>query len=56
MAGGYAYELGQTVYVEGLGEFVVADRGHLGWTQIDVLFGSHAEAVEFGRQVRVVCG
>lgn len=56
VAGGGAYELGQTVWIEGLGSFTVADRGHLGWSQIDYLVGSHAEAVAFGRQVREVCG
>jgi 3D (Asp-Asp-Asp) domain-containing protein len=55
VAGGGAYELGQTVWVEGLGTFEVADRGRLGWSQIDYLVGSHDEAVAFGRQVREVC-
>jgi 3D (Asp-Asp-Asp) domain-containing protein len=56
VAGGEAYELGQTVEIEGLGSYTVADRGHLGWTQIDLLVSTHAEAVQFGRQVRMVCG
>lgn len=56
VAGGGAYELGQTVWVEGLGSFVVADRGNLGHHQIDLLLATHADAVQWGRQVRVVCG
>lgn len=56
VAGGGAYELGSTVWIKGLGSFEVADRGRLGWTQIDYLVETHEEAVAFGRQVRVVCG
>lgn len=55
VAGGGAYELGQTVWVEGLGSFVVADRGHLGWSQLDLLVASHAEAVQWGRRTLEVC-
>lgn len=55
VAGGGAYDLGQTVWVEGLGSFEVADRGHLDFTQIDLLLATHAEAVAWGRQVRTVC-
>ncbi len=56
VAGGYAYDLGSTVWIEGLGSFTVADRGMLGWSQVDLLVATHAEAVQWGRQVREVCG
>jgi 3D (Asp-Asp-Asp) domain-containing protein len=33
------------VWIEGLGRFRVADRGHLGWDQLDVLVRTRQEAL-----------
>jgi 3D (Asp-Asp-Asp) domain-containing protein len=46
---------GTWVEVEGLGGGRVADRGRLGARHIDWLVPTHAEAVEIGRSVRMVC-
>jgi 3D (Asp-Asp-Asp) domain-containing protein len=54
-AGGHAYPLGSSVWVEGLGVRRIADRGYLGWWQIDVLVDTVREALQFGRQERQVC-
>jgi 3D (Asp-Asp-Asp) domain-containing protein len=54
-AGGHAYPLGAWLWIDGVGARRIADRGHLGWTQVDVLFQSTREAREWGRQQRTVC-
>jgi 3D (Asp-Asp-Asp) domain-containing protein len=54
-AGGHAYPLGTIVWVDGIGSRRIADRGHLGWWQVDVLWNSTREALAWGRQERQVC-
>jgi 3D (Asp-Asp-Asp) domain-containing protein len=54
-AASYNYALGSYVTVEGLGTYRVADRGHLGANHIDILFQTTREALNFGRQTRLVC-
>jgi 3D (Asp-Asp-Asp) domain-containing protein len=49
------YALGSYVTVEGLGTYRIADRGHLGANHIDVLMQTTREALNFGRQSRLVC-
>ena len=46
---------GSYVQVVGVGNFRVADRGYLGPKHLDILMRSRYEALEFGRQTRVVC-
>lgn len=36
--------LGSVVWVDGIGELTVRDRGYLGWNQVDVLTRTRAEA------------
>lgn len=55
-AGGYGYELGQEVWVEGVGRLRIADRGHLGTYQVDRLLATHQEAIDWGAQHLTVCG
>lgn len=43
------------VQIEGLGTYRIADRGHLGTRHIDVLMQTTREALNFGRQQRMVC-
>ena len=49
------YPQGTVLFVEGLGEMAVQDRGGaIQGQQIDVYFESHDDALQFGRQnVRV---
>lgn len=54
-AASYNYALGTFITVEGLGTYRVADRGHLGPNHIDVLMATTREAINFGRQSRLVC-
>ncbi len=54
-AASYNYPLGAYITVEGLGTYRVADRGHLGSNHVDILVQSTREALQFGRQVRLVC-
>lgn len=54
-AASYNYALGTLITVEGLGTYRVADRGHLGANHIDVLMQTTREALQFGRQTRLVC-
>ena len=42
--------LGTRVYIEGLGERVVEDRGGMAGNVIDVFVSSYDEAIQFGRQ------
>ncbi len=54
-AASHNYALGTYITVEGLGTYRVADRGHLGANHIDVLMQTTREALQFGRQTRLVC-
>lgn len=45
-AGSYNLPLGAYVWVEGVGAYRIADRGHLGRRHIDVAVWSRAEAFE----------
>lgn len=54
-AASYNYALGTIITVEGLGTYRVADRGHLGANHVDVLMQTTREALNFGRQTRLVC-
>jgi len=44
---------GTVVYVEGLGEFIVQDRG-VEYGELDIYVGSHEEALACGEQWREV--
>ena len=41
--------LGTHIYIEGYGEYVVEDRGGMSSSVIDIFFGSHGEALGFGK-------
>ena len=41
--------LGTTIYIEGYGEYTVEDRGGMSSSVIDIFFGSHGEALGFGK-------
>ena len=46
---------GTKVYIDGVGERIVQDRGGaIKGNQIDLYFDSHQEALNFGRQIRQV--
>jgi 3D (Asp-Asp-Asp) domain-containing protein len=47
--------LGTVVWIEGVGERTVMDTGHGGAGWFDVLMQTTREAVQFGRQTRLVC-
>jgi 3D (Asp-Asp-Asp) domain-containing protein len=55
VAASYNLPFGSRVDVDGLGEAVVRDRGHLGARHIDWLVPTRAEALEIGSSVRTVC-
>lgn len=46
--------MGTVVEIEGLGRFVVCDRGGMSDDVIDVYMDSYDECIEWGRQVRTV--
>lgn len=54
-AGGSNYALGSYVWVEGLGTYRIADRGHLAASQVDVLMQTIYEARQHGVPRRLVC-
>lgn len=55
VAASYNLPFDASVWVEGLGEARVADRGRLGPRHIDWLVADRATALEIGRSVRTVC-
>jgi 3D (Asp-Asp-Asp) domain-containing protein len=54
-AGSWNLPIGTIVEVEGVGVYRIADRGRLGNRHLDLLFQSTREALNFGRQTRMVC-
>ena len=54
-AGGSSFRLGDVVDVDGIGQYRIADRGHLSADQVDILVWTTAEAIQLGRQYRRVC-
>lgn len=54
-AASYNVPMGAYVQVLGVGIYRVADRGHLGARQIDILMRCRSDALAFGRQTRTVC-
>ena len=46
---------GTKIYIDGVGERIVQDRGGaIKGNRIDLYFGSHQEALNFGRQTKQV--
>lgn len=54
-AASHNYTIGSQIWVEGLGSYRVADRGRLGANHVDILMQTTREAINFGRQTRLVC-
>lgn len=54
-AGSWNLALGAEVEVEGMGRYVIRDRGYLEARHIDVLVPTTAEAKQIGYQKRRVC-
>ncbi len=54
-AGSYNLPFGTLVNIEGVGTYRIEDRGRLGARHIDILLQTTREALNFGRQTRVVC-
>lgn len=46
---GYKWKLGTELHIEGYGEVVCLDRGHLAWNQVDVFFPTNKDLVESGK-------
>lgn len=42
--------LGTRVYIEGIGERVVEDRGGMGYSTVDIFYNTYNECVQFGRK------
>lgn len=43
--------MGSRVYIEGLGDYVVEDRGGMAGNVIDVYMGDYSTCIQFGRQL-----
>lgn len=54
-AGSWNLPIDTRVEIEGVGVYRIADRGRLGHRHIDILTQSTREALNFGRQQRMVC-